>query len=88
MPSECSVVNALPATFALKGKALALHDFSHPVLIFNFFLKKSHYCRKLNENLCVFVNFNLYLSCCTSWLPVGIFLFLELMESQHTLLGQ
>lgn len=34
------------------------------------------------------MNLNLHLSCCNCWLSVGNFLFLELMEYQHTLLRQ
>lgn len=85
IPNECSVVNALSATFALKGKSLVLRNFPHPVAL--FFFKRSHYCRKQNPNLCVFGNLNLHLSCFTIWLPVGIFLFLELMDYQHAFLG-
>lgn len=34
IPTECSVVNALSATFALKGKSLVLRNFPHPVAFF------------------------------------------------------
>lgn len=34
IPNECSVVNALSATFALKGKSLVLRNFPHPVALF------------------------------------------------------
>lgn len=35
IPCECSAINALSTTFALKGKASVLHNFSHLFFFFS-----------------------------------------------------